>query len=101
MHPQRRIRRTEARHEGVRTRSNIDYLYGVQRGDCVGCARHYEVKDFAIDHIVPRANGGSNELDNLQLLCMSCNSIEGDRDMGHPRRWLAEPEAERLATLGL
>lgn len=85
--------------KAYRTRANIDFLYGKQRGDCVGCGRHYEVKDFAIDHIVPRARGGSHELDNLQLLCTNCNGIKGDRDMPYLRERLAELEDERLATL--
>ena len=83
-----------------RTRENVDFLYGRQRGDCTGCTRHYQAKDFAVDHVVPRAAGGSNELDNLQLLCGHCNSIKGDRDMDYLRARLAELERERLATLG-
>jgi len=31
----------------------------------------------AIDHIFPRARGGQNNLDNLQLLCITCNAQKG------------------------
>lgn len=31
---------------------------------------------------MPRSRGGSDHLDNLQLLCGACNSVKGDRDQG-------------------
>lgn len=33
--------------------------------------------EATIDHIVPRALGGSDRLDNLQLACKSCNHYKG------------------------
>ena len=33
--------------------------------------------DLTIDHIISVANGGSNELSNLQVLCRKCNSKKG------------------------
>lgn len=34
-------------------------------------------RDLTLDHIVPVLSGGSNEPDNLQTLCRSCNSKKG------------------------
>lgn len=38
---------------------------------CVCCG---EEKKMTIDHIVPLSKGGSNSIDNIQPLCLSCNS---------------------------
>ena len=34
-----------------------------------------------IDHVVPRAKGGSNRVSNLVLACMSCNQKKGARSL--------------------
>ncbi len=36
-----------------------------------------EKRSGHIDHIFPRARGGSNDDSNLRLLCISCNASKG------------------------
>ena len=43
---------------------------------CAKCGAGY---DMTIDHITPRSWGGSNDKQNLQWLCRSCNSSKGNR----------------------
>lgn len=43
---------------------------------CLHCGA---TEDLTIDHIVPRVRGGTNDPENLQVLCRSCNSKKGDR----------------------
>lgn len=41
---------------------------------CRTCAAQ---RSLSVDHIIPEAQGGRTELDNLQTLCRSCNSRKG------------------------
>ena len=52
-------------------------LYGKQEGDCAGCRIHFPFRNLTVDHIVARSRGGTDHLDNLQLLCNACNSTKG------------------------
>ena len=56
---------------------NKRFLYGEQGGYCNGCQEHFEPRHFHVDHIIPRANGGTDHISNLQLLCGACNALKG------------------------
>ena len=52
-------------------------LYGRQEGICGGCQIMFPFRNMTIDHVVAQSRGGSDHLDNLQLLCGACNSMKG------------------------
>lgn len=62
---------------------------------CALCAKQSWQKGlFEIDHILPISKGGKSTLDNLQLLCRTCNRQKSDRIV--PPMELA-PVADRIA----
>ena len=56
-----------------------DVLYGKQSGQCGGCMVMFHKRNLTLDHIVPRAYGGTDHVDNLWLLCGACNSSKGTK----------------------
>ncbi|MXX32745.1 MAG: HNH endonuclease, partial [Chloroflexi bacterium] len=60
-------------------RQNKHVLFGEHEGRCAGCASPFEFRHFEVDHVIPQARGGSDHIDNLQLLCGHCNRVKGDR----------------------
>ena len=49
--------------------------YVLQRNNyqCQSCGRNNTETQLNIDHIIPLATGGSNDISNLQVLCSRCN----------------------------
>lgn len=44
---------------------------------CRHCGTH---RNLTVDHIKPVSKGGTNDLDNLQTLCGTCNNRKNDRE---------------------
>jgi len=47
-------------------------------GVCVACGTDERLQ---VDHIIPVSRGGTNDPDNLQMLCKSCNASKRDKTM--------------------
>lgn len=46
---------------------------------CPICGESLESTHCTIEHIIPVSMGGTDEFDNLQVVCGNCNVIKGDR----------------------
>ena len=68
-------------------------LYGRQEGMCSGCHVMFPFRNMTVDHVVAQSKGGSDHLDNLQLLCGACNSTKG---AGSQEVFIAKLKADGL-----
>lgn len=51
---------------------------------CVMCSQKGRVRlGVEMDHIVALVNGGGNEDENLQMLCVECHKEKTATDLGH------------------
>ena len=49
---------------------------------CVACGLTSRETQLQVDHKIPFSKGGSNDIDNLQTLCIDCNRGKSDRLWG-------------------
>ena len=81
-------------------KKHFDRLYTEQAGICAGCDHHYDAKVMHVDHDFPRAKGGQDNIENLQVLCSGCNSRKGTGTLSQLREknrrlGLMKPEKKR------
>jgi ATP adenylyltransferase len=50
------------------------------QGRCEYCGAHEHQRALEVDHIIPKNQGGSDEITNLQALCFRCNAGKRDTD---------------------
>lgn len=58
-------------------RTHRHTLFGLQEGICAGCRISFPFRNLTVDHRLPVALGGTDHVENLQLLCGACNSMKG------------------------
>ena len=79
--------------------SHKHLLYGEQEGRCAMCSSLTEIRLMDVDHVVPRAEGGGDELKNLQLLCRPCNLTKGTSEDSVAKASMIAELKEKLAWL--
>ena len=79
---QARISRRRARKNGAggsHTEAEVQGILIAQCGRCAACQK--PMMGFHVDHVYPIFRGGSDNADNLQLLCPPCNLSKGTKTM--------------------
>ena len=69
----------EQRRTGVRR--HLEDMLQAQDGQCVACLCPIDNGNAHVDHIIPKARGGTDERINLQALCGPCNMSKGAKKM--------------------
>ena len=55
------------------------YVFQRDKYQCQSCGKANEETNLTIDHIIPLARGGQNDISNLQTLCFTCNLQKTDK----------------------
>lgn len=63
--------------EGSHTEAEWRALVKQFEGRCVCCGGYFGFGKLTQDHVIPLERDGSNYIDNIQPLCLSCNSRKG------------------------
>ena len=97
--------RTDIKGEELKKWQAKKLLYEEQEKRCNGCEAYYHEKDLTVDHIIPRAKGGQDTKENLQLLCFHCNTVKGvgsNKTLKHKLRLagILDEEDEASASVG-
>lgn len=86
----------------------MEHLQDAQRKGgmivCAGCGRELEKEFMELDHIRPRAGGGSNDITNRILLCRPCNgkkssdlTMPGLIKRNRKEKWMLNENAAKVA----
>lgn len=99
----KRISRRKARRRRTSTGFCVTHKVMAEHWDwkCAACKIPFDLATMIeLDHVVPRAKGGGNGVENCQPLCRECNASKSDRlvdewaaerfGQEHARRYLAE-----------
>ena len=77
-----RYRTRKAENGGNHTANEFEILCKEYDYRCLCCGSDNKLTE---DHIVPIAKGGTNDISNLQPLCMSCNASKQDKIIDYRR----------------
>lgn len=98
----------------VRMKRQLDYvpfsranIYARDDHACQYCGRRFPLPDLTFDHVVPVAQGGRKDWENIVTCCVRCNRRKGGRTPGEAGMHLVrEPRRPKKApalriTIGL
>lgn len=76
-------RNTNAQRKGAvgsHTQADLERIFVAQNGRCAYCRISLRKVESNVDHIMPICRGGTNNRDNIQILCRACNQSKWGHD---------------------
>ncbi len=101
---------TRSKKTGVECNVTLEELrqmmYDAYGTPCRYCGRKLDINNLVIDHIVPMAKGGNSNIENLQVICKTSNSMKGslsEENFSLLLEWLdtVSPELKRDVSIRL
>lgn len=80
------VKRRHGRDEMVHG-TDLEAIFKAQDCCCAGCKEALTVDTCDVDHWIPMRVGGPNRIENIQILCPTCNA---EKSWKHPLLWLDE-----------
>lgn len=77
-------------HYKLISRWSYEYRYSMMHG-LEYCRMCKSTEDLTFDHLLPRCYGGRNTIDNITILCRSCNNEKGMQYFGWLESLIATP----------
>jgi len=62
-----------------KARFNRKNVWLRDKGRCQFCGRKIDLRDFTLDHVTPRSQGGKTTWQNVVVACLTCNQRKRDR----------------------
>lgn len=63
-------------------------VYAKYNGRCAYCGREIKYKDMQVDHLKPKAFGGTDNMENLMPSCRTCNHYKRANSLELFRRFI-------------
>lgn len=71
------------------TKQLREQVYRKYDGKCAYCGREIDYKDMQVDHFIPQAQGGTDDISNLMPACRMCNHYKRDNRLEYFRDCIA------------
>ncbi len=71
-------------------------VYSKTHGHCYLCGQFVDFDKFEVEHRIPLAIGGTNDIDNLFCSCHECNSMKGNIEHGELFKKMRQIQLHRI-----
>jgi len=80
-HYERRRNLAKRNINGTHTKAEFNNLCNLMNWTCEYCGKQLNIKTATEDHIIPLSEDGSDDIFNIAVACLSCNTSKGKRSV--------------------